>query len=740
MKARRLLGLLSIAMLVVPCAAQDAQFQALMQVFQTQWRAKDYSMAASTMQRALDLANKSGKIDELVEARRWLRSAYQILGQTQKAVSLSEQNLILIRQHRDHFNSPPQNRESEELGILGLLYTKLGDYDRGLKYLREDLDIQRGIEKSGGFAGAGIGNALRSLGMALFVSGDSKGAEQALREGYESLHKFWSFVSEGATNEGEVEILRWLERVLVAEQKTDEALEVAQRCRGGELGVLLASRFGIGSAGAATIPTIQQIRQIARDQQATLVEYSIAYNADPVIPLQFSEYQMLPAGAIFIWVIKPTGEITFRKREFGQQGLLLTGLVRKSRESMGVRGRGAVAVTAPTLTQSVPALRELHNLLIAPIEEFLPKDPNARVIVIPQDILFLVPFGALRDQAGRYFIEKHTLTTEISLQVLQLSQERLHQLAGQTAGALVVGNPAMPPGLPPLLGAEKEAVAVAGLFGAEAMLGKAATKPAVLQHMGKAGIIHLATHGLLDSGGGQLNALALAPSPRDAGFLKAREIGAYKTNAELAILSACDTGQGTLTGDGVLGLARSFVEAGVPSIIVSLWAVPDAPTVALILDFYKNLRNGLDKAQSLRGAMLTTMKQYPQPLFWAAFTLIGAPSASAMLRNVHGSSPASPPQTYFTVLPIPEGVQEYKEFSIKGSDNLTFVTDLSAEQIVEFYRAAFAMQGFVEREGYGAAKNGLGTLTFHSQNDRSVNVNISEFIGKRSVSLIAGRK
>ena len=737
MKIRHLLGLLLIAAPVVPRAAQSEQFQALMRVWQTQWRAKDYSTAANTLQRALDLANKSGDIDELFEARRWLSSAYEILGETQKALALGEQNLILIRQHRDHFNIPPQNRESDEIGVLGLLYTKLGHYDTGLKYLRENLAIQRGIEKSGGSAGAGTGNALRSLGMALFLSGDAKGAEQALREGYDSSHKFWSWASKGATNEGEVETLRWLERVLVAEQKTDEALELAQRSRGGELGVLLASRFGIGSAGATAVPALQDIRRIARDQHATLVEYSIAYNADPVIPLQFSEYQMLPAAALFMWVIQPTGEIAFRKVDFGPKGLSLTELVRRSRESMGVRGRGAVAMATIPLAQSAPALSDLYKLLIAPIEELLPKDPNARVIFIPQDILFLVPFGALRDPSGRYLIEKHTLATEISLQVLQLSQERLQKLAGQAQGALVIGNPAMPQGLPPLAGAEKEAVAVAAVFGADAFLGKEATKPAVLQHIGKAAIIHLATHGLLDSGGGQLNALALAPSRFDAGFLKAREIRAYKTNAELAILSACDTGQGTLTGDGVLGLARSFLEAGVPSIIVSLWAVPDVATAALILDFYNNLRKGLDKAQALRGAMLTTMKQYPQPRSWAAFTLIGAPSASATLRSVRGSAPASPPETYFTVLPIPDAVQEYREDIASDKDQgfVSFVTTLSAEEIAKFYGDALSAQGF-HRQADSASDN----LSFRNQSNHHIRVVISEFIGKRNVSILAGRE
>jgi len=73
----------------------------------------------------------------------------------------------------------------------------------------------------------------------------------------------------------------------------------------------------------------------------------------------------------------------------------------------------------------------------------------------------------------------------------------------------------------------------------------------------------------------------------------------------------------------VIGLSRSLISASAPSVIVSLWSVPDAPTASLMTEFYKNLQNRPDKAQALRGAMLTTMKQYPKPRDWAAFTLIG---------------------------------------------------------------------------------------------------------------------
>ena len=119
-------------------------------------------------------------------------------------------------------------------------------------------------------------------------------------------------------------------------------------------------------------------------------------------------------------------------------------------------------------------------------------------------------------------------------------------------------------------------------------------------------------------------AIALAPSNGDNGFLTAAEIlGLKLKNTELVVLSACDTGRGSLTGEGVVGLSRAFIAAGVKSLIVSLWAIPDTPTASLMTEFYQQLQQTPDKAQALRQAMLKTKTQFPSPIDWAAFTLIG---------------------------------------------------------------------------------------------------------------------
>jgi CHAT domain-containing protein len=192
----------------------------------------------------------------------------------------------------------------------------------------------------------------------------------------------------------------------------------------------------------------------------------------------------------------------------------------------------------------------------------------------------------------------------------------------------------MPPGFQPLKGAEKEALDVAQLLRTKPLIGSQATELAVLQQLPNARIIHLATHGTFNEQQPLLGGIALAQTGKDTqndGLLTAEEIfqlnseGKLTLNAELLVLSACNTGRGRITGDGVIGLSRSFIAAGIPSVIVSLWAVPDAPTAELMTEFYTNLyQKKLDKAQALRMAMLKMMEKHrDNPRAWAAFTLIG---------------------------------------------------------------------------------------------------------------------
>ena len=169
--------------------------------------------------------------------------------------------------------------------------------------------------------------------------------------------------------------------------------------------------------------------------------------------------------------------------------------------------------------------------------------------------------------------------------------------------------------------------AIASLYGAQPLIRQAASETAVKQLMPTARIVHLATHGLLDSfeeeGAGIPGSIVLAADDENDGLLTSGEILQMSLNAELVVLSACDTGLGDITGDGVVGLSRSLVSAGVPGVLVSLWAVPDASTAELMAEFYRQLQSEQDTVQSLRQAMMKMMAIKPDPRDWAAFVLVG---------------------------------------------------------------------------------------------------------------------
>ncbi|MEM6917194.1 MAG: CHAT domain-containing protein, partial [Verrucomicrobiota bacterium] len=120
-----------------------------------------------------------------------------------------------------------------------------------------------------------------------------------------------------------------------------------------------------------------------------------------------------------------------------------------------------------------------------------------------------------------------------------------------------------------------------------------------------------------------LSALAFAPSPGEDGFLTVRETSKLDLSAELAVLSACDTGRGAITGDGVIGLSRGYITAGVPTVVVSLWPVSDEATAKLMGFYYEALDAGEGKAEALRSAMLKTREQFPEPSLWSPFVLYG---------------------------------------------------------------------------------------------------------------------
>jgi CHAT domain-containing protein/uncharacterized protein HemY len=144
-------------------------------------------------------------------------------------------------------------------------------------------------------------------------------------------------------------------------------------------------------------------------------------------------------------------------------------------------------------------------------------------------------------------------------------------------------------------------------------------------------IVHIATHGLLDTERPELSALIFSlvdenGQPQE-GFLRAHEVYNLNLPAELVVLSACETGLGKqVRGEGLVGLTRGFMYAGAARVVVSLWAVSDRGTSELMARFYRNLlKDGERPAAALRAAQIELWRagRWQAPYYWAPFVLQG---------------------------------------------------------------------------------------------------------------------
>ena len=524
--------------------------------------------------------------------------------------------------------------EGITLDNLGTVYRDWGDYETALENHRQALDIIRSYQLP---ERQEEGRILSHLGYTLMQMNQPNQAAQSLFEAVDILESLRPGLSDDhkvSLQELQTQTYEWLQEVLVQQNQVAAALEVSERGRARAFAELIASRLTLPDRVNQTppAPTFVEIQQIARHQQATIVEYTYLQNQE----------------LLYIWVIQPDGQLDFRAVNLSEETPIQASQFLPTLNPEQNPAKVLLAHNSSDL-QNIRQRRQRLNrrkiysyeYLIQPIADLLPTDPNAHIIFIPHKNLFQVAFAALKDDRDQYLIENHTLSFSPSIQVLDLTQQKQQKLI-QQSDYLIIGNPQMPilagqtQPLPPLPGTEKEAQVIAQLLKTEAILGQQATEEIVLQKMPDARIIHFATHGLLgelkDLGLEIPGALALTPTAQfdpiqmpHNGLLTAEEILDLQLNAELVVLSACYTGLGDITADGVIGLSRAFMSAGVPSIIVSLAEIPDQPSAELMIEFYHQMQQTQDKAVALRQAMLKTMQDHPALENWAAFLLIGQP-------------------------------------------------------------------------------------------------------------------
>ncbi|XP_023223518.1 tetratricopeptide repeat protein 28-like [Centruroides sculpturatus] len=301
--------------------------------------------------------------------------------------------------------------------------------------------------------------------------------------------------------------------------------------------------------------------------------------------------------------------------------------------------------------EGIQQLKFLYDICIGPVEHLLPDFRSekriTRLIIIPHEYLFSVPFCALRNSKGTFFIERFCISYAHSLRTLIMLHQRLNLLKEKQENRPLkifsVGNPKLASGkFSKLTFASKEALEVQRIFGKEnckVALEEDATKNLVIKMLQEVDIVHLATHAYpedpkayeeelsVKSGDYLMRGfIALTPSgPECNGLLLASDIQKLpKCECQLVTLSCCETGLGKVTGDGIVGLYRAFIAAGSVGVIVTLWKIRDDFTPIFMEKYYLTYKENGDVAMSLRSAMLFCLKEMKvNPSQWAAFSYIG---------------------------------------------------------------------------------------------------------------------
>jgi len=299
---------------------------------------------------------------------------------------------------------------------------------------------------------------------------------------------------------------------------------------------------------------------------------------------------------------------------------------------------------------------ELYSILLQPLTRIKTHDG---LIVVPDGILYFLPFDTLRDPNGSFLAESRTISYVPAMTVLNVLRTRKETKQPERSFLGVGDVPYQDQGdvsteLPKPEGIEKtvlrglsdtlgtslhdlpqtraEVLGANKILGNDGvvLLGSHATEAAFeSEPLADFRIVHLAVHGFADSRFPERSGLVLGidEASHDNGLLQVPDIMRLHFNADLVTLSACDTGVGKVEGEeGITDLAEAFLVSGAKAVVASLWSADDTFTSDLMKSFYTHLAQGEDKATALRAAKLDLLAKYGMqvsPYYWGAFVLIG---------------------------------------------------------------------------------------------------------------------
>jgi CHAT domain-containing protein/Tfp pilus assembly protein PilF len=349
---------------------------------------------------------------------------------------------------------------------------------------------------------------------------------------------------------------------------------------------------------AGSIPTISQVQNLL-DKKTALLSYHLAKNELVILCItsnELSYYQQAIDPSFFTSISSLKSSLNNFNAEQKYTGAVMSA--------------------------------QLYNSAVKPVWD---KIKNLeKLLIIPDDELNNLPFEVLQDENGKFLLEKFTIQYQYSTALLRDNLK----IKTPNKGSLAMA-PFADKGYGVFSKLEYSKNEIENLEGS-ILIDNAATKKSFLAAADKFGILHLATHTIVNDTIPERSLIAFYPvagSPQDENNLYVQEIYNLKLDStRLVILSACETGTGQLAkGEGLMSLARAFTYAGCPNIIASLWKADDKSTAWIIQRFYHYLQRGTDAAGSLQKAKLDYIrspdieKRFKTPNYWAHLVLTGIP-------------------------------------------------------------------------------------------------------------------
>jgi CHAT domain-containing protein/tetratricopeptide (TPR) repeat protein len=634
--------------------------------------------------RAYALAN-AGEIlrrqGDVAAGERMLREALALLRREADPVDARRALVLLAGIHRDrdeerealvaytealalYARTEDARGEGRAHGAVGRLHLHARRLDEARRSFARAVDLGTKAKDD-----TSLWHAHWGLGQVQQLTGDGAGAMA-------SLEKSLSLIASGernlATDEGKVAFLDSAQQVfdqlisLHVDRATreptafKEALSVAERARAGAMRQLMGvqERHRLicpadVTPGQKAPPVPSPMSQLARNVPAAPI---VNGAADPRCAKGRSRATVTPpalsrlvfhvlADRTLVVAELASGETRGHVAPLGFEALATRVAALRRALDVDAGGRGVTvesASAAPAPDAYRPHFQAFYRELIEPLASAFA--PGETLAIEPHGPLWLIPFAALEDAGGRPLVERWPIVYSPSAEILdQIRREPPYAIPGDVK-ALIVGNPVAPnvgaPGddrfrgamratFQPLPGAEAEARAIASLIAAEQhtiLIGADASLRRIESQLSTHSVVHLASHALAFADQPLESFVMLTADDGNDGQLTARRVLNSTVFADLVTLSACQTGMGYLSGDGVIGLSRSFLARGARSVLVSGWSVSDTATAALMRAFYTRYLAGTDKGKALQQAMieLRSTRGYDHPKFWAPFVLVGS--------------------------------------------------------------------------------------------------------------------